>query len=213
MQGLSSGWAWRCGMQVAALDRWLRLFLSSCCRTAGPVLCMAPALCPTQDLCMLPCPQIGFGSGFKCNSAVWRALRPVKQQHNSWAHVVGRESEAMDTILALGQQKVRQAAGGGGGWAGGGWRAEVIPACALSADQRSRAEGSSFWCSMHWQHIGARILWHFAPLSPLTRTPAHPPLALSRVGGQGGAEAGGPGARGHHRPHPRQRHHGPRLLL
>lgn len=86
------------------------------------LLCMAPALCPAQDLCVLPRPQIGFGSGFKCNSAVWRALRPVKQQHNSWAHVVGRESEAMDTILALGQQKVRRAAGGAVGQGAAGAR-------------------------------------------------------------------------------------------
>jgi hypothetical protein len=54
--------------------------------------------------------QIGFGSGFKCNSAVWRALRPIKEMHNSWAHIQGRESQAMDVILALGQEKVRLAA-------------------------------------------------------------------------------------------------------
>ncbi len=28
--------------------------------------------------------QIAFGSGFKCNSAVWRALRPVHTQHEAW---------------------------------------------------------------------------------------------------------------------------------
>ena len=28
--------------------------------------------------------QIAFGSGFKCNSAVWRALRPVNTQHEAW---------------------------------------------------------------------------------------------------------------------------------
>jgi hypothetical protein len=27
---------------------------------------------------------VGFGSGFKCNSAVWRALRPVKDVHAAW---------------------------------------------------------------------------------------------------------------------------------
>ena len=30
--------------------------------------------------------QIGFGSGFKCNSAVWKALKPIKREHASWAH-------------------------------------------------------------------------------------------------------------------------------
>lgn len=28
--------------------------------------------------------QIAFGSGFKCNSAVWRALRHVHTQHEAW---------------------------------------------------------------------------------------------------------------------------------
>jgi 3-ketoacyl-CoA synthase len=28
--------------------------------------------------------QIAFGSGFKCNSAVWRALRPVNDRHAAW---------------------------------------------------------------------------------------------------------------------------------
>ena len=30
--------------------------------------------------------QVGFGSGFKCNSAVWKALTDVHETHNSWAH-------------------------------------------------------------------------------------------------------------------------------
>lgn len=35
--------------------------------------------------------QIGFGSGFKCNSAVWRALRnidPAKEQKNPWTNEI-----------------------------------------------------------------------------------------------------------------------------
>ena len=28
--------------------------------------------------------QMGFGSGFKTNSAVWKALRPIKQEHSAW---------------------------------------------------------------------------------------------------------------------------------
>lgn len=28
--------------------------------------------------------QIAFGSGFKCNSAVWRALRTCNEQHGAW---------------------------------------------------------------------------------------------------------------------------------
>lgn len=29
--------------------------------------------------------QMGFGSGFKCNSAVWRARRRIKQMHSAWS--------------------------------------------------------------------------------------------------------------------------------
>lgn len=28
--------------------------------------------------------QIAFGSGFKCNSAVWRSLRTINDQHPAW---------------------------------------------------------------------------------------------------------------------------------
>lgn len=35
--------------------------------------------------------QIGFGSGFKCNSAVWRAMRNINEQHVAW--VDGAEME------------------------------------------------------------------------------------------------------------------------
>ena len=30
--------------------------------------------------------QVGFGSGFKCNSAIWKALRPVRDLHPAWDH-------------------------------------------------------------------------------------------------------------------------------
>ena len=31
--------------------------------------------------------QIAFGSGFKCNSAVWRTLRTTNEQHKAWVNV------------------------------------------------------------------------------------------------------------------------------
>ncbi|KAK2077855.1 hypothetical protein QBZ16_003723 [Prototheca wickerhamii] len=46
--------------------------------------------------------QVAFGSGFKCNSAVWRALRPVHDTtHAAWKHIEGREDEAIRTLLTI----------------------------------------------------------------------------------------------------------------
>lgn len=45
--------------------------------------------------------QIGFGSGFKCNSVVWRALRPIKEMHKSWKHIEGREDQALQTLARI----------------------------------------------------------------------------------------------------------------
>ncbi|KAK9807432.1 hypothetical protein WJX73_006633 [Symbiochloris irregularis] len=40
--------------------------------------------------------QVGFGSGFKCNSAVWKALRPIKAaKHEAWAHVEKEGTQGM----------------------------------------------------------------------------------------------------------------------
>ena len=30
--------------------------------------------------------QLAFGSGFKCNSAVWQALKPIKTPHDAWTN-------------------------------------------------------------------------------------------------------------------------------
>lgn len=37
--------------------------------------------------------QIGFGSGFKCNSAVWRSLRHNREQHAAWVEGVEMETD------------------------------------------------------------------------------------------------------------------------
>ena len=35
--------------------------------------------------------QLGFGGGFKCNSAVWKALRDIRQPHAAWAPAPGQD--------------------------------------------------------------------------------------------------------------------------
>ncbi len=45
--------------------------------------------------------QVGFGSGFKCNSAVGKALRRVKSTHAAWEHVIGREDQAVNRFKQL----------------------------------------------------------------------------------------------------------------
>lgn len=37
--------------------------------------------------------QIGFGSGFKCNSAVWRAMRRINEQHVAWVEPAEMEHD------------------------------------------------------------------------------------------------------------------------
>lgn len=48
--------------------------------------------------------QVGFGSGFKCNSAVWRALRDVKDtRHAAWRHIQDESNlNAVPAYLASG---------------------------------------------------------------------------------------------------------------
>lgn len=59
--------------------------------------------------------QVAFGSGFKCNSAVWRALRPVHDTtHAAWKHVQGREDEAMRALLAISEASKVNGEGGQG---------------------------------------------------------------------------------------------------
>ena len=36
--------------------------------------------------------QVAFGSGFKCNSVVWRALKANNTQHAAWAPSTGKKS-------------------------------------------------------------------------------------------------------------------------
>ena len=36
----------------------------------------------------MPLLQVGFGSGFKCNSAVWKAVRNIHDtEHVEWMHM------------------------------------------------------------------------------------------------------------------------------
>ena len=44
--------------------------------------------------------QIAFGSGFKCNSAVWTAMRAVNTQHAAWAEEAEEEGAAAQAKAA-----------------------------------------------------------------------------------------------------------------
>lgn len=39
--------------------------------------------------------QVGFGSGFKCNSAVWKAINEINTVHRAWKHRVGKPPSAI----------------------------------------------------------------------------------------------------------------------
>ncbi|KAL3140381.1 3-ketoacyl-CoA synthase 11 [Trebouxia sp. C0009 RCD-2024] len=45
--------------------------------------------------------QVGFGSGFKCNSAVWKALRNVDSKHPAWNHLAADTSTEQDSKLRV----------------------------------------------------------------------------------------------------------------
>ena len=45
--------------------------------------------------------QVGFGSGFKCNSAVWRALRTFNSQHAAWKHLAENGTTEQDSKLRV----------------------------------------------------------------------------------------------------------------
>jgi len=106
--------------------------------------------------------QVGFGSGFKCNSAVWRALRDVKDtRHAAWRHIQDESNlAAVPSYLANGGfsqgpkapvcsgpfvfdreeeraaaalAEVETSAGGGKGGAAGGKGAARAPSARVSA--------------------------------------------------------------------------------
>jgi hypothetical protein len=106
--------------------------------------------------------KVGFGSGFKCNSAVWRALRDVKDtRHAAWRHIQDESNlAAVPSYLANGGfsqgpkapvcsgpfvfdreeeraaaalAEVETSAGGGKGGAAGGKGAARAPSARASA--------------------------------------------------------------------------------
>jgi len=42
------------------------------------------------------CPQVGFGSGFKVNSAVWRAKKSFQDRsHSAWEEITEEDTRTM----------------------------------------------------------------------------------------------------------------------
>lgn len=92
--------------QVQAWGMWrprsraLRALSTALGVARGCPWCLGAIVDPTHA--HSPTHQIAFGSGFKCNSAVWRALRSIDDKdHAAWQHIYGREGEAMVVLGAL----------------------------------------------------------------------------------------------------------------
>jgi len=60
---------------------WHGFLIARALSSVVPLTCPPP---PRPARPVPPLPQIAFGSGFKCNSAVWRALRNVNDRHEAW---------------------------------------------------------------------------------------------------------------------------------
>ncbi|PSC74991.1 very-long-chain 3-ketoacyl-synthase [Micractinium conductrix] len=71
--------------------------------------------------------QIGFGSGFKCNSVVWRALRPVKTMHKAWQHISGREGQALEVLARIAAETAAERQQKENGQAANGAAANGVP--------------------------------------------------------------------------------------
>ena len=96
-------------------------------RTAGTTLCQyfEPTWpgshdCVGQTGChsahlVHGCPQVGFGSGFKCNSMVWKALRPIRTAHSAWEISDIRNTEAAAAAAGTPQATPTAAAAAGVG--------------------------------------------------------------------------------------------------
>ena len=88
--------------------------------------------------------QLGFGSGFKCNSAVWVARRRIADQHPAWEGFdlqgMRAEFEQAEREKAAYLAAKAAAAGGGGGGADGSGKAG---AAAITADARGGGGGES----------------------------------------------------------------------
>ncbi len=53
--------------------------------------------------------QVGFGSGFKCNSAVWKAVRNIHDtEHNEWAHMEGSNLDRCWKYVQVCNRALRQ---------------------------------------------------------------------------------------------------------
>lgn len=82
-------------------------------KSEGP--CCGPLQIPASQL---SCQLLPLSSAHRCNSAVWHALRPIRnERHRAWQHIVGREDEALATLQRIAaetaaERAAKEAAGG-----------------------------------------------------------------------------------------------------
>lgn len=79
------------------------------------------------------CWQVGFGSGFKCNSAVWRALRTINTQHECWKHLPATRTDQQDSQLRVENTTAEKAAAAA--------KADNVPVKAPQSNGSKEADG------------------------------------------------------------------------
>ena len=92
--------------------------------------------------------QLSFGSGFKCNSAVWRANRRVREEHGCWRGFdvakMRTELAALDELLARERAERKAAQAAAEGDAAAAPAAAPAGAAAAGGERKGRGDATAF---------------------------------------------------------------------